>query len=89
MFPHFTQPHLIINNLHPYIEPHPNHRENGVDCTIYRCLRGFGELTGKQVVDENGRFWSILAKSFPIVSPPQNGRGNTKEENHDYNSNRI
>ena len=89
MFPHFTQPHLIINNLQIDIEPHPNHNGNGGDFTVYRCLRGFGELTGKQVVGENGRFWSILEKSFPIVSPTNLRWGNVAKENHDYNSNRI
>ena len=89
MFPHFIQPHLIINNLHSDIEPHPNHNGNGGDCTVYRYLRGYGDLTGKQVVDENGRFWSILAKSFPIVSPTNLRWGNANKENHDYNSNRI
>ena len=89
MFPHFTHPHLISNNLHPNIEPHPNHNRNGGDCTVYRCLRGFGKLAGKQVVVESGRFWSILAKSLPIVSPTNLRWGNANKENHDYNSNRI
>ena len=89
MFPHFTQPHLIINNLHQDIEPHPNHNKKSGNASVYRVFRGFVEVVGKQVVGENGRFWSILAKSFPIVSPTILRWGNTKEENHDYNSNRI
>lgn len=57
-----------------------------------RIYLGFAWLMqncGKTNGVESGRFWSILAKSFPIVSPSLSGWGNTKRLAYDYNSYRI
>lgn len=59
------------------------------EASIYREFAGVVQIGGKTNGVESGRFWSILAKSFPIVSPTILMWGNTNKENHDYNSNRI
>lgn len=59
------------------------------EASIYREFAGVAQIGGKTNGVESGRFWSILAKSFPIVSPTNLRWGNANKENHDYNSNRI
>ena len=69
MFPQFTQPHLIINNLQPDIEPHPNHKGNGGKSVFIGCLRGFRKSLVKQMVSkvvDFGRFWQKVSPLFPL-----------------------
>lgn len=48
--------------------------------SVYRCFAGVWQKNGKTNVCESGRFWSIFAKSFPMVSPHDFVRGNTKQK---------
>lgn len=48
------------------------------EASIYREFAGVAQIGGKTNGDESGRFWSIIAKSFPIVSPSLSGWGNRK-----------
>ena len=80
MFPHFTQLYLIINNLHSDIEPHPDHNKNGVYAVFIGFLLNFRRIVVITKIVENGIFWSILAKCFPIVSPLNHRWGNAKQK---------
>ena len=53
---------------------------------IYRGFAAFIKKCGKTKGVESGRFWSILAKSLPTVSPVYLMWGNTKRLAYDYNS---
>ena len=69
MFPHFIQPHLIINNLHSDMEPHPNHKENGGKSVFIGSLRVLRKLVVKQMVlkvVDFGRFWRKVSPLFPL-----------------------
>lgn len=56
---------------------------------IYLGFAAFMKKCGKTNGVDFGRFWSILAKSFPTVSPVFLMWGNTKRLAYDYNSNCI
>ena len=59
------------------------------DMRIYRGFAWLMQNCGKTNGVESGRFWSILAKSLPTVSPVYLMWGNTKRLAYDYNSNCI
>lgn len=48
------------------------------EVSIYREFASIAQIGGKTNGVESGRFWLILAKSFPIVSPSISGWGNRK-----------
>lgn len=59
------------------------------EVSVYRCFAGVWQKNGKTNVYESGRFWSIFAESFPIVSPHGFVRVNTIKKHYDNYSNRF
>ena len=80
MFPHFQRRTLIFNYLQFNFEPHPDHNKNGIHAVFIGFLRDFRRIVVITKIVENGIFWSILAKCFPIVSPLNHRWGNAKQK---------